>query len=160
PISIKEQILKVSNDKHSDLRFNYIVKYRNGVVAETADFNALFDEENEGQKTIVSIEVFACKTTKEQDDEENANTLIAISFNNIKSNVADTKKSVKYTVRGLDRDWVFVTSSLIEERLQKVKRTLFFIDKLDYGHWIRLFLPLLFLIGMMWSLTHYSNKSR
>lgn len=48
--------------------------------------------------------------------------LISFEFNAVDSTDSYFGHSIRYNVRSGDRDWVFVTSSLIEERISKIKR--------------------------------------
>ena len=147
---IREQIKKINPEP--EISYNYVLKFQNGIVAETDNIDTVLEQENEGSKKITSLEVTG------KDQLENA---ISIDFHNIDSDNIQSDNSIKYNIRSTDRDWVFVTSSQIEERINKIKRTNFSIGKNKLLS--RLLFPIILLVVtlvMMLSLvTSISNRT-
>ena len=147
---IREQIKKINPEP--EISYNYVLKFQNGIVAETDNIDTVLEQENEGSKKITSLEVTG------KDQLENA---ISIDFHNIDSDNIQSDNSIKYNIRSTDRDWVFVTSSQIEERINKIKRTNFSIGKNKLLS--RLLFPIILIVVtlvMMLSLvTSISNRT-
>lgn len=77
---------------------------------------------------------------------------ISIEFHNIDSDNVDIEHSVRYNIKSKDRDWVFVTSSQIEERTAKIKRFDFLPRSKSSSRLFNLFIPLLLTLVIMISL--------
>lgn len=114
---IREQVKKINSEPK--ISYAYILKFQNGIVAETDNIDIVLEQENEGSKKIISLEIIG------KDQLENT---ISIDFHNIDSDNVQSDNSIKYNIRSTDRDWVFVTSSQIEERINKIKR-----KKISFG---------------------------
>lgn len=108
---IREQIKKI-NPKPT-LSFKYLLKFQNGIVAETDNIDTVLGQENEGSKKIISLQIAG---------NDELNNTASVDFYNIDSDNIETEYSIKYNIRSTDRDWVFVTSSQLEERISKIKR--------------------------------------
>jgi hypothetical protein len=110
----------------------YEVRYQNGAIAEPRKLDGLFDEENWGSSAIRSVQMrFSAETSPSK-------TLIQIGF--IDANFNGTDASIRYLIEGEDRDWVFVASSQLSERIARIQR---FNYAGLFGS--RYFLPLAFL---------------
>jgi hypothetical protein len=133
---IREQIKKINPDP--TISYSYILKFQNGVVAETDNIDTVLEQENEGSKKIISLELIG------KDELENK---ISIDFHNIDSDNVDSYNSLKYNIRSTDRDWVFVTSSQLDERINKIKRSNLSLSKGKTNY--RLIAPLVILVVMM-----------
>lgn len=107
---IQDQLSKETEESITTI---YIVKYENGVVEETNDIEEIFTIENSGSEKIIELKI----NSKIEGKREIVVDFIDASSDNVRSNV-----SIKYSISGNTRDWVLVTSSLIEERIRKVKR--------------------------------------
>jgi hypothetical protein len=138
---IREQVKKINADP--DLSFRYQLKFQNGVVAETDSIDSILSQENEGSRKIVSLHIYG------KDQKDNS---ISIEFHNIESDNVDIEHSVRYNIKSRDRDWVFVTSSQIEERIAKIKRFDFLPRSKSSTRLFSLFIPLLLTIVMLISL--------
>lgn len=90
------------------------VKFRNGIISEPAAIDEIFTLENDGSAAIqrLVIRLF--------DKEEKPSYGILLTFSNPSAEYIE--ESMRYQVIGEDRDWVFITSSLVEERIGKIKR--------------------------------------
>jgi hypothetical protein len=90
------------------------VKFRNGVISNPEKLDDVFTLENEGSASIeeISMDLF--------DKEEKPNYRVLVSFSNPLTQY--NSESIRYYIVGNERDWVFITSSLIEERISKIKR--------------------------------------
>ncbi|MGA2890077.1 MAG: hypothetical protein ABSE51_18680 [Terracidiphilus sp.] len=133
-----------------EFKTSYELKYRNGSVAYPATLDDVLAQENFGSAGILrlTMEVF--------DKEEKPSNMIGIQFRNpTEEESAWDLKPISFNARGEDRDWVFLTSSQLDERVGKIAR--FSPDRLlsrkgGLGTMLTLFsaLPLLFL-AMMFS---------
>jgi hypothetical protein len=112
-----EQFGKLQDSNHPEITFE--LKYKNGVVAEKASIDEVLSQENIGSSQIVRLN--AKFISKEKPDD------IQMSFEFIDVDHEDEAGliAIRHMVRGDSRDWVFVTSALLEERVAKIKR---FID--------------------------------
>ena len=66
-----------------------------------------------GSQQIISLIINSSSITQPDDN-------INITFSNKYSEKVDDQYSIKYKVRGGERDWVMISSSLIEDRLNKI----------------------------------------
>ena len=133
---IHDQLKKIGTEL---IVFTYNVKYENGALAQLSDFEELFKMENSGSAGIVRLEILA---TYNNDDSYS----ISIEFRNVDSSNEDSNIPIKHQILGKSRDWVFVTSSLIEERIHKIRRlSLNHLGQRGFGRIIfRLILPMIF----------------
>ncbi|WP_375562155.1 hypothetical protein ACE193_06285 [Bernardetia sp. OM2101] len=136
---IQEQLKK---EESGDIQNSFSVIFENGVVAETYDIEEIFIIENSGSSKIVKLEV-VCEILDTR--------RISLEFTNTDSANASTEVSIRYNINGLTRDWVFVTSSLIEERIKKIKRWNLSYDSKGrkYRHFSVIIIPLFMLIPLI-----------
>jgi len=111
---LTQQIKRGSPEKESF--HSYELKFRNGAVSFPVSLDDVLAQENFGSSKIVRL-----KLSVSGPDLENSANRIAIEFANSDEDSGSTNESIKYKIIGDDRDWVFVTSSQIEERIGKVK---------------------------------------
>jgi hypothetical protein len=134
--------------------WNFSVGFKNGVVAITRDLSEVLTLENEGQKQITSLKIEA-SGTKVQDSDYT----VSVEFNLISS--VYTKQPINLTVKGLSRDWVFLTTAELDEKINKLKRTtwppkgIYFFDS-----FIFIFMPLFFMIMLAYIPSPTSSISR
>lgn len=152
---INDQFKKLSVDP---AKYAFTIKYKNGAIANTPDIEEVLKQENEGSTSIVKLEINAEHTLNEKKSQ------IRLIFINNDNDDNDGDVPVRHLIKGQSRDWVFVTSSLIEERVVKIKRTriLSNIAKGNNNVFYRLSLPLIMLIvltGVMSSLTSSLGNS-
>jgi len=118
---------------------SYELKYRNGVIAEPVSLDEILAQENYGSAAIQRLRI-------EVEDKTSDAWSISVEFIDADCEDEPGDESVRYRVVGADRDWVFVTSSLVEERIAKVKR---FAPNQLAGRRLRLIAPLIILmVGM------------
>ncbi len=107
-----EQVKKKSSGVDADFKFE--VKYKNGVMHSPLSLSEILSDENDGSKKIIRIVMVASLPS-------DPSTRIAIRF----SDISDTNNSddipIAYEVVSDDKDWTFVTSSVIDERVNKIK---------------------------------------
>ena len=112
--AMEDQLTKLPNAPHVDTTFD--IKYRNGALAITSSLDEVLSQENLGSSQIVDLKI---KCTAGNDEEINS---ISMQFHNLnlvpKSDVAP----IEFAIKGEERDWTFITSSLLEERALKIKR--------------------------------------
>lgn len=118
----------------------YEIKYQNGAVGYPANLDEVLAQENFGSKSIIRLRVGV------MDRAEKPSNRVEIELANARAEEGSLKESIKYLVSGDDRDWVFVTSSQLEERIGKIKR--FSPGQLQkYQNLIGVLLMLVFLIA-------------
>lgn len=100
----------------SPLSLRFTLKFKNGVVAETSNIDDVIGQENVGSGRILRLGI--SYADQEGDDIPRAK----IEFINADEDEEQGYTAIRYTLRANDRDWVFVTSSLLSERIDKVKR--------------------------------------
>jgi hypothetical protein len=145
---IRDQIKKIN--AKPELTFNYRLKYQNGVVAETNQIDTVLSQENDGSKRIISLEIIGRDETK---------NIISVDFYNLDSDNIQSDYSIKYSIKSTDRDWVFVTSSQIEERILKIKRKkIQFSNRRTSTRLVSFFLPLIFSLVVLFMLLNSVSK--
>jgi len=92
--------------------------FRNGVTAQARSLDEVLSLENAGSGTVTCLKIML----RDKEDEEEATNEIYIEFTDVKAeDFAFESRSVRYVVKGEDRSWVFVTSSELEERVNRIK---------------------------------------
>jgi hypothetical protein len=94
------------------------LKYKNGVVAEKATLDEIISENNGGSWEIQELKMEV--VSKRQDDE----IRIAIEFRKLNSSTSkdNARRSIYYYILGDERDWVYLTSSQLDDRIVKIKQ--------------------------------------
>lgn len=120
---LTQQMLRLIPD--DKLHHLYEVKFRNGSIAEKDNIDELFSVENYGSSSISRITIYLSDSKKVRDDiAANYSVYISLTFSSEGSS-RDTSADdppVRYRIISEDRDWVFITSSQLDERIQKIKR--------------------------------------
>jgi hypothetical protein len=106
------QMKKALIDKPYYIEFGLI--YKNGVVEWRSDFESIFSEENIQSSSVQSIKMHCF------DDKDDSTIEIFIEFRN--PTELYERHSILYRVLGNERDWVFITSSQLDERIKRTKR--------------------------------------
>lgn len=131
---MSQQISRVVNSPKS----SFEIKFRNGVISEPLTLDEIFQLENIGSGAIERLQV------QISDGADKPEYSIKIEFINTASEAESGTDSIKYTVIGSDNNWVFVTSSQIEERISRVKRFAFNrLLKLEGGIGLLTIIPLI-----------------
>ncbi len=94
---------------------HFEVKYRNGAVATPDSLEDILAEENFGSSAILRLRMSMLNR------DEEPSTCIAVQFTNTDEDDSGPSSPISYLIIGDDRDWVFITSSQIDERITKVK---------------------------------------
>ncbi len=97
----------------SDPRTLFEITFRNGTVTDSDSLDDVLSLENFASRQIVGLSV----TIKEKN--EQPQYFVDTRFIDLDEGFA--LGSIGYTVRGIERDWVLVTASELEERIAKVK---------------------------------------
>tara|TARA_R110001606_G_C15313637_1_gene643880 strand:- start:119 stop:979 length:861 start_codon:yes stop_codon:yes gene_type:complete len=148
---IHEQIKK---ENKGIVKNKFSIVFENGVVAETEDIEEIFSIENSGSEKITELEL----TSMIEDERK-----VKVEFTNANSNNISSEVSINYHISGITRDWVFITSSLLEERIKKIKRwnVNFSTKNKSFRFFMTLSFPIAILIAMMFSLlTGTRDKSK
>ena len=112
--TIVQQMRRIDPEGRGPIQ--YTAKLKGGAIIETNALDDVLALENAGAKTIVRLGITA------KDRQEQPQSEITVQFANVDEEQGGDSTSVEYTVRSDDRDWVFVTSSELDERIAKVKR--------------------------------------
>jgi hypothetical protein len=136
---LKEQFEKL--EEHSETNIKFKIKYKNGVVADSLSIDEVSAQENVGSSQVIRLTIVVHAQLK---DSEEATTELEF----INADLDDDARfvAIRYTVTGPERDWVFVLSSLLDERISKVKR--FAPNQLN-GRRSILLIPLMLLLIFM-----------
>lgn len=112
----EEQFVKLSERcTHS-----FTIKFRNGAVATSSTLDEVISQENIGssQITALAIEIESASN----DVQEDMLNSISVEFVNLELANLPGTRAISFRIQGESRDWVFITSSLLEERISKIKR--------------------------------------
>jgi hypothetical protein len=150
--TIQDQFAKLSSGPKSTGGFT--LKLRNGAILETSSLDEVLALENGGSSQITRLN-YHHQTEREEPPKQP--TIASIEFINADSDDATGYTSMRFHVHGDNRDWVFVTSSQLEERCERLRRFALnqLISKGPLAIVFRLVSPmimLLALLGMMLSL--------
>jgi len=113
--TISEQFRKLESSVQAQKRFS--LKFKNGAIADNLSIDEVLAQENSGSGRIIRLyyeEVLI--------EGGSPPTRVSIEFINLDAEEERGNISVKFAVHGHDRDWVFVTSSLLDERIDRLKR--------------------------------------
>ena len=110
----EDQFKKIHPNEKPAISFQ--INYDNGAVAETTSIEDVLQEENTGSTRITRL-----RFRSEVGKGKNA-TRLTLEFANTDSDQQAEAVSMKYRIHAKSRDWVFVSSSLFEERLAKLRR--------------------------------------
>jgi hypothetical protein len=111
---IREQVKKLPDSGEFEEKFT--LKFKNGAIAETDSIDDVLQQENSGSGLIVRLRYELLSTSVSPDYS------CSIEFINADLDEESGLTSIKVAVRASDRDWVFVTSSQLRERVDKIKR--------------------------------------
>jgi hypothetical protein len=111
--AMEDQLTKLPNATKVDTTFD--IKYRNGALATTSSLDEVLSQENLGSAQIVFLKI-KCSVGDAK------NNSISMQFHNIELAPESDSSPIEFAVKGDERDWTFVTSSLLEERALKVRR--------------------------------------
>ena len=127
-----DEIIKsiISSENEKDISILYTIKCSDGSKVETNDVNEVVNEENVRRRGIDNIEIVA--------HDKKITNLINISFG--KKGYYQTT-SIFYSITGDSREWVYLTASKIEERIESFKQWYSFLYKFDYD-WIIWIIPM------------------
>lgn len=109
-----QQLEKIPGSKVGQPTFK--MKFKNGVLAETPSLDEVLAQENSGSGKIIRLSY-----GQEATDSPNPSHIF-LEFINADEDDETGLVSLRFHVFGHSRDWVFVTSSLLEERFEKIKR--------------------------------------
>jgi hypothetical protein len=143
--TISQQFSRVAPS--AQLKFE--AKLRNGTLVESSSVDDVLSFENVDSRQIVRLELDV------RDSEPSPKWLVHIQFANSKDDDG-ADKSIRYTVRGDDRGWVFVTSSELDERVARVK--CFAWSQIPRGAYFFVF-PLIAFAPLIWMMHSLSRSN-
>lgn len=127
-----KSIMNSFND--TNIKLEYKIKCSDGSKIETGDINEVVAEENSKSRSIENIEIVA--------NDQNFTNTIDISLG---SRGYFQTAPIFYSITGDSRDWVYLTTSKIEERIKSLRQWYSFFMKLNLG-WLIYFVVAFFLI--------------
>jgi hypothetical protein len=132
------------------------VKFKNGAIANPVSLDEILQLENVGSGLILRLKI------KVQDKAVDPTYQISLEFINADVEREENYVSVRYSVIGDNRDWVFVTSSEIDERVNRVKRFCLnqLIPQSRELFFLSLFAIALVAMGVMQILISFENRER
>lgn len=146
---IRDQIRK--NSPGSNIETNFRIKFQNGAVAKTDNIDLVLSQENDGSKRIIYLRIEGADATGNH---------IVFEFYDLDSDNIESNCSIKFNIRGSDRDWVFVTSSLAEERVYKIKRGNIVVKHTDFLFRLScLMLGVIFVFGSFFFMAHIGGQN-
>lgn len=111
---VDQQMKRLLSD--TSYETSYEVRYRNGAIAEPTKLDEIFGQENWGSAAIRLVSL----TCREKTD--TPKTKITVRFADPDGMDEKVSSSIFYEIEGEDRDWVFVASSQLSERIARVER--------------------------------------
>ncbi len=117
--SISEQFQKLPEEAIA-VTARYTMTFRNGVIADTESLDDVLSQENSGSGQIVRLKLDFDKSRVPYRLKQD--TSLTLEFIDADDEDEPRSISVRLLIRGKTRDWVFVTSTIIEERIAKIKR--------------------------------------
>lgn len=125
----RDQLTKKGNE--DEIVSSFTIKFKNGTIYETTSIDEVLSLENGGSGAIKQIEAVSQLT----------NESYRIRFKYSDPDYTDKDvKPIAYSVYGEDRDWVFVSNSQIEERLNTTTRTKAASPKMEVNGFMALFM--------------------
>lgn len=103
-------------DPSSPVEARFEIKFRNGVISNPNSLEELFSLENIGSGAIVKVESDLSINVN------NSSSTIKLVFVDVDDSSITGSDAITYKITGDDRDWVFITSSQLDERIARVKR--------------------------------------
>lgn len=122
---VTEQMNKVVEpDKY---KIDFRILFENGIVAKTTNLDEIINQENSGSLKIVSLTIDTELHNEnsgetEEVDRKKDDYRVFIRIENVDSETSSNKNSLYYHVKGKSRDWVMISSSIMEERFTKIKK--------------------------------------
>lgn len=99
----------------ANIKVSYEIRYSNGSISEPNSLDTIIAQENIGSSAITRLGI------RFTDDNNPFLYDVTLRFINLDLEKYGSK-SISYTVIGNDRDWVFIVTSLLDERIKRIKR--------------------------------------
>jgi len=143
-----QQMKRVTKDSPPVAYF--VISYKNGVIAKVESIDEVLSQENVGSSAIQALIIKI--TDKEEKEGEEPSASIYLGF--VKADEEYEDYSMRYRIVGDDRDWVFITSSQLDERLSRIKKIGFNVSlkRHDIGMISFMIIAFSFLFGMLMSM--------
>lgn len=142
---LNEIIKKRISEKSENYILEYVVTFSDNSYYETENFDLIFQEENEKNRKITSIEMDA-RASSYPKDEKNAKKKYSQLLEDLRFTILNraprihltlssgikiypslgiiskltSKSQLRYSIKGADRDWVFITQSDILEKFHNL----------------------------------------
>jgi len=149
--TVHEQFAKLPGTPKSSGTFR--LKLRNGAMLDSPSLDEVLSLENGGSSQLVRLKY------EHKVDPDDKTTHARFEFINVDIDEESSYTSMQFQVNGANRDWVFVSSSLLEERCERLRR--FALNQISgKGPTALLFrlipslITLLVVVGMLMSMFH------
>lgn len=101
--------------KDDGFETNFEIKFENGVIGQPTSLDEIISQENLGSSAIRRIKMSLWGKGS------SANYKISLQFLDPKEESGEDNRAIRYKIEGDDRDWVFITSSQLDERISRIK---------------------------------------
>ncbi|MGB7443181.1 MAG: hypothetical protein WA919_19110 [Coleofasciculaceae cyanobacterium] len=142
---LTEQIQKVSKTTKT----TYELKFKNGSITALESLDDLFILDNVGATAIKRLNMTVASNS--------SSSLYETSLEFRDADFEDKNTSIEYRIKGNNRAWVSVTTSQLEERINRIKR--FSINQLIKNKFYYIIFSLTFTVATM-IVSFYTIKSR
>jgi hypothetical protein len=113
--TLNEQLKKVNDG--GDAQFVFEVKYANGAIYSTESLDEILNDENDGSKRIVRLVIAAHPTITSA----HLTGFAEVRFSDTSFEENSDDVPIAFSVKCPNRDWAFVTTSMIDERIGKIR---------------------------------------
>ncbi|KAA5533560.1 hypothetical protein F0919_13555 [Taibaiella lutea] len=146
---INEQFEKTESNKN--LKITYIIENANGQVIETTSLEYIINYENIGPSEIVTLTVEAIGDIPNEE--------IKLTFSNTSSEKSKELNSIRYKIKSENRDWALVSSSLFDDRINKIVKSNFVGLKVSHFISAPLFIFLSIILFASFSSLGHKNQN-
>lgn len=98
----------------ANIKVSYEIRYRNGSISEPNSLDTIISQENIGSSAITRLKI------RFTDDNNPSLYNVTLRFTN--TDLEKLEIPIFYTILGNDRDWVFIITSLLDERIKRIRR--------------------------------------
>ncbi|MDX1942065.1 MAG: hypothetical protein SFU99_15995 [Saprospiraceae bacterium] len=138
-------------------RETYKVAFANGTIVENLELEEVLELENHGNGKIINMDIEFVKVSNE-DEPQKEKAYLGISFKDKTHEFYKQAYPITTKIEGESRDWVFITSSLIQERIEKIKRKSFGLQIFSLPDWRIVGLMIITLVSLLLGSFYYEYK--
>ena len=109
----------------------FTLRFLNGSVGSPTTLDEILSQENGGSILIVGLEIAVSDGPYLKQVHDPVNPYVSLEFRRLAT--TQPVAPISYKILGNDRDWVFVTSSLLDERIARIRRVSFLPAILEFS---------------------------